>query len=214
MSKGLVVAIEGLIGCGKSTLTESLCVEANFVPFNEPVESNPFLDDYYKAPHRWSYAMQVNLLWERFKMFQEAHYRSLRGEVCIADRSFYGDLAFGLVQQRDGYFTDKEFASYKRMHEAVQSMLPFPDLILYLDISPEEVVERIQKRSRGCENGIALDYLRHLDKAYRDVLECLNGKCKIIHIDARQTAYGVFSDAANIIADEKDSAEARSIIYR
>lgn len=213
MNRGLVVAIEGLIGVGKSTLTNNLCAMSDFVPFNEPVEANPFLEDYYKDPHRWSYAMQVNLLWERFKMFQEANYRSLRGEVCIADRSIYGDMAFGLVQKWDGYFTPKEFNSYKKMHETLQPMLPYPDLTIWLELSPKDTMERICKRSRGCEAGIKLDYLEHLNDAYNEVLKCLEGKCKIVRVDAKQSVYEVLCEVQRIITDERD-IEQKPVCYR
>ena len=203
MSKGLVVAIEGLIGAGKSTLTNNLCQLCNYTAFNEPVESNPFLVDYYKDPSRWAYAMQVNLLWERFKMFQEANYRALRGEICIADRSIYGDAAFALVQYKDKYFTEKEFKSYKTMHETIQPLLPYPDLVIWLELSPEETMERIRKRSRECESNIPIEYLRNLYEAYQDVLKCLEGKCKIVHVDARPDAYSVLCRVMKIIADEK-----------
>lgn len=200
---GLVVAIEGLIGVGKTTLTDSLCEMFGFTAFKEPVEANPFLEDYYKDPHRWSYAMQVNLLWERFKMFQEANYRAMRGEVCVADRSIYGDMAFGLVQKSDGYFVDKEFESYKRMHETLQPMIPYPDLIIWLELLPSDAMERIQKRSRGCESGIQLEYLQHLNEAYQQVLRCLESKCKIVKVDARQSAYKVLCEVMQIIDNER-----------
>ena len=51
-NKGLVVAIEGLIGAGKSTLTNNLCQLCRYTAFNEAVESNPFLVDYYDDPMR------------------------------------------------------------------------------------------------------------------------------------------------------------------
>ena len=203
MDRGLVVAIEGLIGAGKSTLTNNLCQLCNYTAFNEPVESNPFLVDYYKDPNRWAYAMQVNLLWERFRMFQEANYRALRGEVCIADRSIYGDAAFALVQYKDRYFTEKEFKSYKTMHETIQPLLPYPDLIIWLELSPEETMERIRKRSRECESNIPIEYLQNLHEAYQNVLKCLEGKCKIVRVDARPDAYSVLCRVMGIIADER-----------
>lgn len=210
--RGLVVACEGLLGAGKSTLTESLCKLCGYTPFNEPVETNPFLEDYYKDPKRWAYTTQINLLWERFKMFQEANYRSLRGEVCIADRSIYGDMAFALVQARDGFFEPKEFESYKRIHEAVQPMLPYPDLVIWLDLSVGDTMERIQKRARGCESGIQMEYLQHLNKAYHDVLDCLESKCKVVKVDARPAAHEVLCSVMNII--DKERTVSKPILYR
>ena len=202
-NKGLVVAIEGLIGAGKSTLTNNLCQLCGYTAFNEPVESNPFLVDYYDDPTRWAYAMQVNLLWERFRMFQEATYRALRGELCIADRSIYGDAAFALVQYKDKYFTDKEFKSYKTMHETIQPLLPYCDLVIWLELSPEDTLERIKKRSRTCESNIPIEYLQDLYEAYQSILKSLEGKCKIVRIDAKPEAHSVLCRVMEIIADER-----------
>lgn len=213
MNRGLVVAIEGLCGAGKSTLTNNLCQLCNYTAFNEPVESNPFLVDYYKDPNRWAYAMQVNLLWERFRMFQEAHYRALRGEICIADRSIYGDAAFALVQHKDKYFTEKEFKSYKTMHETIQPLLPYPDLIIWLELSPEEAMGRVRKRSRECESNIPIDYLRNLYEAYQSVLKSLEGKCKIVRVDARPEAHLVLCNVMEIIANERVSSSSDSLIH-
>ena len=55
--RGAVISIEGLIGCGKSTLVTNLCKKRNYVPFFEPVETNPYLEDYYKDPKRFAFTM-------------------------------------------------------------------------------------------------------------------------------------------------------------
>lgn len=68
----MFVSVAGLIGSGKSTLVKNLEESSHYVVYHEPVESNPFLELYYKDPYRWSYAMQVNLLFTRYKQSQEA----------------------------------------------------------------------------------------------------------------------------------------------
>ena len=199
----MLVAIEALIGVGKTTLTQALATRCGATPFLEPVESNPFLCDYYSDPHRWAYAMQVNLLYNRFRMFQEAHLRSLRGELCVMDRSYYGDYAFAIVQHEDGYFTEKEFKSYEFMHETLQPQLVYPDVIVWLELPPEEALQRINKRARGCEDGLPLAYLQHLEKAYKRVLDALEPRCKIVRIDARQDALTVITKVEAALADRR-----------
>ena len=199
----MLITIEGLIGAGKTTLTNTLASASGCAPFLEPVETNPFLCDYYKNPGRWAYAMQTHLLFERFKAFQEAHYRSLRGETCILDRSYYGDYAFAIVQHEDGFFTEKEFSSYERMHEALQPQLVYPDVLIWLELSPEETMERIKKRARGCESGIPLEYLQHLYDAYQTVLTALESRCKVVRIDARPDALSVLSQVTGVIEDTR-----------
>lgn len=199
MNKGAVISIEGLIGCGKTTLVTNLCDKHNYIPFFEPVETNPYLEDYYKEPKRYAFTMQVHLLWERYKMFQNAYYRSLQGEVCVLDRSPQGDYAFALVQDTDGYFTKNEFQTYKNMNQILHSQMANSDLVIWLDISPEEVVERIKKRSRNCECNIPIEYLQHLYDAYQAVLASLEKQTSVVRIDARPNVEVVLASVEKVI---------------
>lgn len=195
----MIVAIEALIGTGKTTLTNSLCDKHGYTRFLEPVESNPYLEKYYSDPHRWSYTMQTHLLWERYKMFQEAYFRSLRGETCILDRSPQGDYAFALVQKHDGYFTDDEFKSYTSMCNVLHNCMADCDLVIWLELSPEKTLERIKKRCRECECSIPIKYLSHLYEAYQTVLESLEKRTKVVRIDASVTADEVLSITEDLI---------------
>ena len=199
MNKGAVISIEGLIGCGKTTLVTNLCDKHDYVPFFEPVETNPYLEDYYREPERYAFTMQVHLLWERYKMFQNAYYRSLQGEVCVLDRSPQGDYAFALVQDMDGYFTKNEFQTYKNMNQILHSQMANSDLVIWLDISPEEVVERIKKRSRNCECNIPIEYLQHLYEAYQTVLASLEKRTSVVRIDARPNVDIVLANVEKVI---------------
>ena len=203
----MIIALEALIGAGKTSITNLLAERCNYTKFLEPVEANPFLEYYYKDPYRWAYAMQVNLLFERYKMFQEAHYRSLRGEDCVVDRSYYGDFAFALVQKNDGYFTKNEYKSYVKMHETLQPNLVYPDILIWLELKPEETLERIKKRSRDCEAGIPLEYLQHLYDAYKTVLKSLESRCHIVRIDARPDIETVYANVKKAIDERKEILE-------
>ena len=192
---GLVICVEGLIGQGKTTLVEKL----NGTKYLEPVESNPFLEDYYSDPKRWAYAMQVNLLSERFAMFQRAQWETWNAQDtehdAILDRSFYGDWAFAEVQRDLGYMTDKEFDSYKRLHRVHQHFLQFPDLILRLDCPIETTMSRIEERARGCETGISQDYIQRLSDAYDTLFEELERKTCVVRLDATKSPSEVLADA-------------------
>ena len=204
-----VITIAGLIGVGKSTLIKNLCRLNNYTAFMEPTcesegaSNNPFLNAYYEDPKRWALAMQVNLLWDRYMQSQEAYFRSMHGETCLLDSSIYSDMAFALVQKRDGYFTDAEFNTYLKMHKHVSDTTAYPDLFVYLDIMPEKVVERIQKRARDCESSIPMGYLVHLQEAYQEVLESLKSKCRVERIDASQGRVAVMSDVDELISTLK-----------
>lgn len=195
----MFVAVAGLIGSGKSTLVENLETKSGYTVFKEPVETNPFLELYYKDPKRWSYAMQVNLLWERYKQSQEAFMRSMRGETVIIDSTIYSDMTFALVQKWSSYFTNEEFNSYMNMHKIITAQTAYPDALVYLQLSPEETNERIKKRSRDCESGIPIKYLEDLNNAYKVVLDSLSKHTDIIYIDARKPADDVYKEANSII---------------
>ena len=190
----MLINIEGLIGVGKTTLCENLYGIKHF----EPVESNVFLNDYYSEPKRWAYAMQVNLLCERFKMLQVAQFEAMDNDV-ILDRSFYGDYAFALVQQREGLFTANEFKSYQNLFNMHLPYLKLPDVIIWLDAPVDLIRERIAKRSRDCECGISREYLVDLKTAYIEVLERLEKYTKVIYIDATKDAMQVLADVQNAI---------------
>lgn len=199
----MFVSVCGLIGSGKSTLVHNLAEKDNCIEFQEPVESNPFLTLYYEDPKRWSYAMQVNLLFERYKMTQEAYLSSLRGNTVLLDSTIYSDMAFALVQKWSGYFTDKEYQSYLNMHKVIASQVAFPDITIWLELPIEETIKRIQKRSRDCESGIPYKYLEDLREAYSIVLGMIEGHTKVVRLDAIKSAEEVYLEASDTIKKMK-----------
>lgn len=199
----MIVSVCGLIGSGKSTLVKNIANKNNFIEFQEPVESNPFLELYYKDPSRWSYAMQINLLFERYKQMQEAYFRSLRGENIIVDSTIYSDSAFAMVQNLEHYFTKEEYKSYLNIYEVINSHTVYPDILIFLDLSTELALERIAKRSRDCESNIPIEYLQKLLVAYQNVLSKLNNHTNIVYIDAKMNENDVYNAVINIINKHK-----------
>lgn len=197
----MIVCIAGLIGAGKSTLVNNLKSKNNYTTFEEPVDNNPFLIDYYKNPARWSFTLQTYYLWERYKQAHEAYMRSLKGEIVIIDSSIYSDYAFAILQYKSKYFTDDEYTTYLNMHKILATQTAYPDIVIKLNLSPEQTLERIKKRSRDCESNIPLQYLQDLDKAYSDVFDKLKRHTDIIEIDARKSADDVYKNALEIISN-------------
>lgn len=195
----MIVSILGLIGTGKSTLVNKLASNNSYIVFEEPVDSNPFLSDYYKDPNRWSFTLQVYYLWERYKQVQEAFMKSMKGETVILDSSIYSDFAFAMLQYDSGYFTDDEYSTYTNMHRIITAQTAYPDITIWLQLSPEQTLERIKERSRDCESEIPLKYLKSLNKAYQTVLEKLSKHTSIITIDATPNADIVYENVNQAI---------------
>ena len=209
----MIVNVVGLIGAGKSTLTNKLATINGYTIFEEPVDNNPFLVDYYKDPTRWSFTLQIYYLWERYKQAQEAHLRSLKGETIILDSSLYSDAAFAILQHQSGYFTDDEYKTYINMHSILASQLAYPDIVVKLQLSPENSLKRIEKRSRDCESNIPVQYLKDLDESYNIVLKKLSKHTNIITVDARPNADIVYNTVNNIINSYKEKLNEDELHY-
>lgn len=209
----MIVSVMSLIGTGKSTLVNKLASNNSYTVFEEPVDNNPFLSDYYKDPNRWSFTLQVYYLWERYKQVQEAFMKSMKGETVILDSSIYSDFAFAMLQHSSGYFTDDEYNTYTNMHRIITAQTAYPNITIWLQLSPEQTLERIKERSRDCESEIPLKYLKSLNKAYQSVLEKLSKHTNIITIDATPNADIVYENVNQAINNYSASIKNNEMNY-
>jgi len=160
------VAIAGSIGVGKSTLTALLSERLNWEPFFEAVNDNPYLADFYEDMQRWSFHSQIYFLSRRLRH----HWKLLRcSNSVIQDRTVYEDaeiFARNLYQQ--GAMGERDYRSYCELYEVVITVLPPPDLIVYLRASVPTLQERIRHRGRSYEQQIATSYLKQLNELYEE----------------------------------------------
>lgn len=197
----MLIAVAGLIGAGKSTLVTNL--DGN--KFYEPVETNPYLDLYYKEPEKYCFPMQMHLLHERYRMIRNAYYQSLAGKDSIMDRSIYEDFCFASLGHTSHYMSDLEFQTYCKAHEDYCSdLIPFPDLIIYLKANISTLLEHIKQRNRDCETGLMAQYLELLQSEYDKIIPRLEQKTKVetINVDTLD-ALQVLTRAQNCIASRK-----------
>lgn len=209
----MLIAISGLIGAGKSTLVSNLSGEKFF----EPVESNPYLDDYYKNPERWCFPMQMHLLHERYRMIRAAHSVQLySGRDAIMDRSIYEDFCFAKLGYEDGYMSQREFETYCKAHEDYcNDLIPFPDLVIHLDAEIDTLVKHIAERSRECEANMMRGYLEKLQKQYDKLLPQLALKCPVRYISAERSKGEVLAIAIDMIeVRRKELQSAETPRYR
>lgn len=158
------VAVAGNIGAGKSTLTQMLSQRLGWQPFYEANTENPYLADFYQEMRRWSFHSQVFFLGKRLE-----HHRQLvdyPGSV-VQDRTVYEDAEiFAENLYRQGDMSERDYATYRRLYEAVASFLPPPDLVIYLEASVDKLMQRISHRGRTFEQDIKRAYISRLNDLY------------------------------------------------
>lgn len=209
----MLIVIGGLIGAGKSTLVDNL----DGIKFFEPVESNPYLSLYYSDPYKYCFPMQMHLLHERYRMIREAYYRSISSsQDVIMDRSIYEDFCFASLGRKSNYMSDLEFATYCKAHEDYcADLIPFPDLMIYLESSIDTLIDHIKQRDRECEAGIMKDYLEKLNAEYTAILPRLEKKFPVVKINVDNLdAFGVMARAQNVINARKIAIESYFPRYR
>jgi deoxyadenosine/deoxycytidine kinase len=166
------VAVAGNIGAGKTSLAALLAQKLGWEPFFEPVEENPYLTDFYQDMRRWGFHSQVFFLARRLRQ-----YRGLldRPGSIIQDRSVYEDAeVFACNLYRQGYMSERDWNSYHDLYEAVTTLLPPPNLVVYLQTSVPALLRRIASRGRDIEHSISAEYLMQLNDLYESWIAGFN----------------------------------------
>ena len=164
----MYIAVAGNIGSGKSTLTSLLTKHYGWEARFEAVEHNPYLEDYYRDIHRWSFNLEVYFLKERFRDLIDI---SKSEKTIIQDRTIYeGVYVFMQNNRAMGHLTERDFETYMELFEQMMTVVRQPDLMIYLKASVPHLVGNIQKRGRDYEQSIKLEYLENLNQRYDDFI--------------------------------------------
>ena len=164
----MYIAVAGNIGSGKSTLTQLLAKHYGWEARFETVDHNPYLEDYYRDIHRWSFNLEVFFLKERFRDMIDI---SQSGHTIIQDRTIYeGVYVFMENNKAMGNLSDRDYATYMELFEQMMTIVRPPDLMLYLRASVPHLVGNIQKRGREYEQTMQLEYLENLNQRYDDFI--------------------------------------------
>lgn len=178
------IAIAGNIGSGKTTLTKMLSSRFGWIPHFEPVDNNPYLEDYYKDMNRWSFNLQIYFLNKRFRDVVEI---SQSQDTIIQDRTIFEDACIFAPNLHDmGLMSDRDFDNYVDLFNLMISLVKLPDLLIYIRTGIPRLVEHIQKRGRDYEQTMRLDYLKGLNRRYEDWISTYPGKVMIVdgdHVD-------------------------------
>jgi deoxyguanosine kinase len=156
------IAIEGVIGVGKTTLTRLLQSKFdNASVLLEVFEENPFLAGFYKDREQLGFQTQLFFLLSRYHQQHEAVPRALKSGTLISDYTFAKDELFAWLNLKDD-----ELAMYGRVHAALGEKIPKPDLIVYLQADHEVIMRRIALRDRPYERDMDPEYIQRLAAAY------------------------------------------------
>ena len=161
MPAGPYIAIEGVIGVGKTTLARLLQPELDAQLLLEVFEENPFLGDFYADRARYAFQTQIFFLLSRYRQQHQVVARLLEQGAVVSDYTFAKDRLFA----RQNLAGD-ELATYERLHAALAENVVVPDLIVYLYADPAVLMERIAVRDRAYERGMSREYIEGLAAAY------------------------------------------------
>jgi deoxyadenosine/deoxycytidine kinase len=166
-----VIWIEGIIGCGKTTLTKTISRELNYRAIYEPVNLE-LLEMFYKDQDRWAFAMQIDLLHRRYALQKLGSFESLTGKGVVIDRGLPGDRVFAKMLYKSGKMDRIEWAIYERAYSVMTNSLIPPSIIIFMDVTPGISRERIRNRDRKAERGdlVPLEYLQELERGYLELL--------------------------------------------
>jgi len=163
------IVIAGNIGSGKSTLTEMLARHYGWEARYEAVVGNPYLEDYYRDLHRWSFNLEVYFLKERFRDLIDI---AKSDHTIVQDRSiFEGVYVFMANNKAMGNLSDRDYATFMELFEQMMTVVRVPDLMIYLKASVAHLVGNIQKRGREYEQLMNLEYLENLNRRYDDFIQ-------------------------------------------
>ncbi|MBR4367774.1 MAG: deoxynucleoside kinase [Prevotella sp.] len=176
------IAIAGNIGSGKTTLTNMLSKHYNWEARFEAVDYNPYLEDYYKDIHRWSFNLEVYFLKERFKDLLNI---AKTDKTIVQDRSiFEGVYVFTATNYQMGHMNERDYETYMELFEQMTGIVGYPDLMIYLRASVPHLVKNIQKRGRDYEQTMPLEYLSNLNERYEDfIFNKYKGRLLVVDVD-------------------------------
>ncbi|GAB4505116.1 MAG: deoxynucleoside kinase [Anaerolineales bacterium] len=175
----MYVAIEGVIGVGKTTLARLLQPRFDAELLLEIFEENPFLSDFYADRARYAFQTQIFFLLSRYRQQNSAVPQLLSaGKNLLADYTFAKDALFAGINLRGD-----ELDMYHKVHEALGEKIPKPDLIVYLQANTDVLMGRIALRDRPYERQMERAYIDELNRTYEDFFSRPYDHVPVLKID-------------------------------
>ena len=154
------IAVEGPIRVGKSTLANIIADRLNAQRVIEP-EDNPFLRAFYEGERGAGFQAQFAFLVRRFEQLRALEVGAKSRKTIVADYIFEKDKIFAYIN-----LSDPELEVYNRYYQLFREQLPAPDLVIYLQASPDVLKKRLRKKNVSGETSVSDDYIEEVVKAY------------------------------------------------
>ena len=157
------IAVEGPIGVGKTTLARRIADTFDYDLLLEEAELNPFLERFYQNRQQTALATQLFFLFQRVQKITELKQRDMFDQARVADFVLEKDPLFARVN-----LEPDEFTLYEKVFSKMRVDAPVPDLVIYLQASPDRLLERIDRRGIDAEQLIDRQYLEQLNEVYSE----------------------------------------------
>jgi deoxyadenosine/deoxycytidine kinase len=155
------IAVEGVIGAGKTTLCSMLGETLGARVVQEQFEENPFLKDFYRDPERYAFQTQIFFLLTRYRQQRTLSQADLFHRFLVTDYIFEKDKIFAYLN-----LEDEELKLYETLISSIEHNIVQPDLVVYLQSSVQRLMQNIRHRGRPYEAPIEESYIRDLNEAY------------------------------------------------
>ena len=163
MSEVSFIAIEGVIGAGKTSLAKRLAEKLNSRLILEEFEENPFLEKFYTDRKRYAFQTQMFFLVNRYKQQQTLKQEDLFSKYIVSDYMFDKDRIFAYLN-----LSGEELKLYESIFPMLKRDLRKYDLVVYLQSTVDRLMYNIKKRGRKFERNITRGYIEELYEAYND----------------------------------------------
>jgi deoxyguanosine kinase len=191
----MYIAIEGVIGVGKTTLARLLQPAFDADLLLEVFEENPFLSDFYSDRARYAFQTQIFFLLSRYQQQRRGVTTILEaGKSLLSDYTFAKDSLFARINLKGD-----ELEMYKRVHQALAEKISMPDLLVYLRADTDVLMQRIALRDRSYERNIERSYIDELNQAYEDFFSRPYDDTPVLTIDSNPLDFVRFPEHLRLI---------------